>query len=213
MKKQTKDLGQTKLLFAVLGIIFFFLIFLNHQMEVKAQAMTNDVLVDNLIQVQTAESRLVLKEQVNEMNEQLVQRDREQAENEVQMKIEKERNSALNCSTFINNRGVKITPPQWFVNMFEKYNVKDCKKISYMSQVAFYESNYNPKAKNSMSSATGLFQYLTDSWGASWNKWKNEDRTNADAQFQATSLKIDLYGGAEQTRKSAYWEVNKLIKL
>ena len=51
-------------------------------------------------------------------------------------------------------------------------------------RIAFCESSLNPKAKNNHSSATGLYQYLDDTWEEGVrltnNDWTLEDRTDIE---------------------------------
>ena len=53
-----------------------------------------------------------------------------------------------------------------------------------LTNIAFCESSYNPKATNGTSSATGLFQYLKGTWEEAVKirglDWTLEDRTNIE---------------------------------
>lgn len=53
--------------------------------------------------------------------------------------------------------------PLWFIEAINKYT-NDCREQYLLSAIIYYESKFNPNAKNSRSSAAGLAQYLDSTW-------------------------------------------------
>lgn len=67
-----------------------------------------------------------------------------------------------------NNKLVATCPlhaqtPDWLIENINKYT-NNCREQYILTAIMYYESKFNPNAKNSRSSAAGLAQYLDSTW-------------------------------------------------
>lgn len=212
--KEEKAQDKIQSIRLLLSLIFFLIIIaiVLVRTNVYAQESNNKQTIDNIMNLQILEENQKQKLEVERMANDLYLQDIEQAENRTEDSLKRIKDEIVRCSTFQSLRGYKVTAPTWFTDLLYKLDIKDCKRVSFLSQIAHYESNFNPLAKNKTSSAMGLMQYLNSSWNAKWNIYRNESVTNAEAQIKATNLKVDLFGGVENVIKSGYWSTGKFFK-
>lgn len=108
-------------------------------------------------------------------------------------------------------REINITPPAWFSDMFQENGITNCAKQRWMSQIAFYESEYCKGDINNCSNVvgaandTGLFQYIPSTWADPTNPEHKNPITDARAQFRAVSIKYDKGG-------QGIWTTNKYTR-